>query len=148
MQRPFPGQACGNVIVLLPQRVRNTPLVDAGAIRQRHAIAHKLHPGIEYSILECCQMLLVIKRRVGQSKRNFTTKSSESIRIIYGCFGCKIVIVVMYVCNTHGRAPKCDCDYYVVAGKGGSQILYCAHCCEIYDKFVMNGAFGLIFKDK
>ena len=54
----------------------------------------------------------------------------------------------MYVCQCCGWAPKYDYDYWVVPGPKGSAIWYCAKCCGMYDKHMMNGAFGIIYKDK
>ena len=92
--------------------------------------------------------MLEIKQRVGKACMNVTTKSLEFVSIIYGGPGSKIIIVVLYVCQACGWAPKFECEYYVIPGPKGTQNLNGSYCCEIYDKFVMNGAFGLIFKDK
>ena len=54
----------------------------------------------------------------------------------------------MYVCQRCGWAPKYDYDYWVVPGPKGSAIWYCAKCGGMYDKHMMNGAFGIIYKDK
>ena len=59
-----------------------------------------------------------------------------------------MVIVVLYVCQACGWAPKFDYDYYVTKGKGGSHVWWCAQCGEMYGKHAMEGAFGFIFKDK
>ena len=76
-------------------------------------------------------MMLVIKQRVGQARMNVMTKSLEFVRVIYGGPGSKLVIVVLYVCQVCGWAPKYDYDYYLVPGKGGSQIWCCAHFGEV-----------------
>ena len=59
------------------------------------------------------------------------TKRLEFVRVIYGGSGSKVVIVVLYVCQACGWAPKYDYDYYVVPGKGGSHLWFCAHCGEM-----------------
>ena len=54
-----------------------------------------------------------------------------------------MTIVVLYVCQSCGWAPKFDYDYCVT-----KKAWWCAHCGEQYDKHIMQGAFGIIFKDE
>ena len=74
------------------------------------------------------------------------TNNLEFIRIVYGGPRSEVVVIVMYVCQACGWAPKYDYDYWVVPGKHGCAVWYCAKCGEMYDKSMMNGAFGIIYK--
>ena len=54
-----------------------------------------------------------------------------------------VTIGLLYVCQDCSWAPKFDYDYYVT-----KTAWCCTHCEEQYDKHIMEGAFGFIFKDE
>ena len=106
-----------------------------------------LDEDLEASISEYCLVMLKIKNKIGAARMSILTKNLEFIRIIYGGPRSEIVVIVMYVCQACGWAPKCDYDFLVVPGKGGCAIWYCAKCCGMYDKTTINCAFGIIYNN-
>ena len=92
-------------------------------------------------------MMLKIKKKIGAARMSVLTKNLEFIRVIYGGPRSEFVIIVMYVCQRCGWAPKYDYDYWVIPGPKGSAIWYCAKCGGVYDKHMMNCAFGIIYQE-
>ena len=107
-----------------------------------------LDEDVEACISDYCLVMLKIKKKIGAARMSVLTKNLEFIRVIYGGPRSEFVIIVMYVCQRCGWAPKYDYDYWVIPGPKGSAIWYCAKCGGMYDKHMMNGAFGIIYKDK
>ena len=115
-------------------------------IRSRESLAEEgLDEDLEASISEYCSVIFNIKGRIGAAKMSVLTKNLEFIRIVYGGPRSEVVVIVMYVCQACGWAPKYDYDYWVVPGEGGCAIWCCAKFCGMYDKTMMNCAFGIIY---
>ena len=83
-------------------------------------------------------VMFKIKQEIGAARMNIMTNNLKFIRIIYGGPRSQLVIIVMYVCQACGWAPKFDYDYWVIPGANGCAHWYCAKCDGKYDKFTMN----------
>ena len=57
-----------------------------------------------------------------------------------------ITIILLYVCQGCGWAPKFDFDYWVLPGKGVQGGWYCAKCGAKCCKTQKSGAVGIFFK--
>ena len=87
-----------------------------------------LHKDLEATISEYCMVMLKIKQEIGAARMNIMTKNLKFIRIIYGGPRSQLVVIVMYVCQACGWAPKFDYDYWVIPGAKGCAHWYCAKC--------------------
>ena len=55
-----------------------------------------------------------LRRRIGKARMNVVCKGQECTRCVYGTRGTRVQIVVAYVCQECGHAPKYDYDYNVL----------------------------------
>ena len=69
---------------------------------------------LAYSIQDAARAVLELRRRIGKARMNDTCKGQEFIRCVYGTTGTQVQIVVAYVCQERGHAPKYDYDYIVL----------------------------------
>ena len=96
-----------------------------------------LDEDVKARISDYCLVMLKIKKKIGAARMSVLTKNLEFIRVIYGGPRSEFVIIVMYVCQRCGWAPKYDYDYCVIPCPKGRAIWYCAKGGGVYDKHMM-----------
>ena len=82
-----------------------------------------IHPILKQLISEYCEVMMSIKQKIGTERMPAMTKGLDFVPVIYGGPGSKMTIVVLYVCQSCGWAPKFDYDYYVT-----KKAWWCARC--------------------
>ena len=70
---------------------------------------------LAYRIQNAVRAVLELRRRIGKARMKSICKGQEFIRCVYGTTGTQVQIVIAYVCQECGHAPKYDYDYIVPA---------------------------------